>query len=472
MPLLMLWLAGCAAVPRPVDLSVEQTACFELFEQVDMTIQQAGLRDEGDSPISGFPYLRSNRLLAALAGQALEGERLDNWLRHLGELDARARQFELQRHGQPVAGMTPQALGRELDTCRTRLLTADKQRRERLARLRKEAEVADDYVFAWRVAGLYPLSAPIFTLGINNWHNDIHATFATPLAELPQQGTLHRWASAIRQPLSDATLQQWLQNRDPLGLLQGEAAQQQQVFDHFAPIWEVDVADDHDRPARIIWRDGIQPDLQAPAEYRWLSHVLLDGTLLPQLNYLIWFPARPGEDIYAGWLDGLLWRVTLDTDGTPLLYDSIHPCGCYHQFFPAPRMQQRQDLSWFYRERPLIPQTAPVGEQLVIRIASRNHYIQRVYIADADHPVQTLQTLPYDQLRAIPSSDGNSHHSLFGRHGLVTGSERPERFLFWPMGIRSPGAMRQSGRQPTAFVGRRHFDDPHLIDSLFERVKP
>jgi len=49
----------------------------------------------------------------------------------------------------------------------------------------------------------------------------------------------------------------------------------------------------------------------------------------------------------------------------------------------------------------------------------------------------------------------------------VHGSERGERFILWPMGIRSPGAMRQWGRHAVAFVGRRHFDDPFLISSLF-----
>jgi hypothetical protein len=36
------------------------------------------------------------------------------------------------------------------------------------------------------------------------------------------------------------------------------------------------------------------------------------------------------------------------------------------------------------------------------------------------------------------------------------------------MGIRSAGAMRQWGRQATAFVGRRHFDDADLIERRFE----
>jgi hypothetical protein len=37
------------------------------------------------------------------------------------------------------------------------------------------------------------------------------------------------------------------------------------------------------------------------------------------------------------------------------------------------------------------------------------------------------------------------------------------------MGIASPGAMRQWGRHATAFIGRRHFDDPRLFDQRFER---
>ncbi|WP_461516865.1 hypothetical protein [Porticoccus sp.] len=52
----------------------------------------------------------------------------------------------------------------------------------------------------------------------------------------------------------------------------------------------------------------------------------------------------------------------------------------------------------------------------------------------------------------------------------MPGSQRPERLLLWPMGVRSAGAMRQWGRHAVAFVGRRHFDDPRLIESLFKQV--
>ena len=54
----------------------------------------------------------------------------------------------------------------------------------------------------------------------------------------------------------------------------------------------------------------------------------------------------------------------------------------------------------------------------------------------------------------------------FDRHGLLVGTGRLERFFLWPSGIRSPGAMRARGRRATAFVGRRHFDAPELLDGL------
>ena len=40
------------------------------------------------------------------------------------------------------------------------------------------------------------------------------------------------------------------------------------------------------------------------------------------------------------------------------------------------------------------------------------------------------------------------------------------------MGVLGPGAMRQWGRHATAFVGRRHFDDPWLLERYFTLTKP
>lgn len=105
----------------------------------------------------------------------------------------------------------------------------------------------------------------------------------------------------------------------------------------------------------------------------------------------------------------------------------------------------------------------------MLRIAARSHYLERVRYAPRSTAAvgitpYTLES--YDTLRSLPKPDG-TRRSLFDPNGFVAGSERLERFLFWPMGIANPGAMRQSGRHATAFVGRRHFDDPRLIDERF-----
>ena len=73
-------------------------------------------------------------------------------------------------------------------------------------------------------------------------------------------------------------------------------------------------------------------------------------------------------------------------------------------------------------------------------------------------------------LRSLALAD-DARRSLFGPDGIVAGTERGERWLFWPMGIAEPGAMRQWGRHATAFVGIRHFDDPNLIERYFDLLE-
>ncbi|HEY9096977.1 MAG TPA: hypothetical protein VIN35_14625, partial [Hydrogenophaga sp.] len=90
-----------------------------------------------------------------------------------------------------------------------------------------------------------------------------------------------------------------------------------------------------------------------------------------------------------------------------------------------------------------------------------------------------LKGIPYtaldaNQLRSLPlgqtTSATDDRRSLYGPDGIVAGTQRGERYLFWPMGVRDAGAQRQWGHHATAFVGRRHFDDPDLIERRFRRV--
>jgi hypothetical protein len=261
-------------------------------------------------------------------------------------------------------------------------------------------------------------------------------------------------------------------SRDLLGIPSPTTDDLDRLFDAFSPLWEVDVTNDDDRIGKLRWDNRPVVDVAQPTLYRKVSHTRFGDQVLLQLNYIVWFPARPGNDLYAGRLDGINWRVTLGPDGEPWLFDAIHNCGCYHEFFPSWHLRLRDDLPTSYFESPLLPQQAPEQRPLVLRIAHRTHFIQRVYHDESppESPAvaQTMAWEEYDTLRSLPADGG--HHSLFGEHGLIASTERSERFILWPMGIRSPGAMRQWGHHATTFVGRRHFDDSFLIESLFERA--
>ena len=105
---------------------------------------------------------------------------------------------------------------------------------------------------------------------------------------------------------------------------------------------------------------------------------------------------------------------------------------------------------------------------MVIRVAAGNHYVQRVYFeAGGANVSYSLQV--YRELRSLPAGAGR--RSLFAPDGLVPASRRGERWLLWPSGVRSPGAMRQWGHHAVAFLGKRHFDDPELMARYF-RLRP
>lgn len=445
-----LLLSACATSPAPPTASLVH--CQALYEALDQT---------DDSPtawarIEGFPYLRVDRFLASYRHEPLDQAALRAWLERLAALDRQARLIE-------HAGLLPD----QFDTCARHWLNHDLHQPERLAQLRQQAVVAPDYSTVKRVVGLYPLLALPVRLGIKRWHEDTRAVFAQPLNALPVTGELRRYQPPERLPLSTA-----LPDRDALGVPNPTVAQQQALFARYAPVFEIDVAGQYDLPGRPYWRSDGLPTVAGdePVVYRYLSYTRWQGEALLQLNYLIWFAERPltgPSDLYGGPLDGLIWRVTLATDGTPLMYDTLHACGCYHLFFPGPALRLRPDAQNL-PEPPLLPQPAPqptAHERLVIRIASGTHYVQRVY-ADHSAPGITYGWRDYADLYQTPTAGGGTR-SLFDDQGLIAGTERHERWLLWPMGIASAGAMRERGRHATAFVGRRHFDDADLLESLF-----
>ncbi len=407
-------------------------------------MQRAGVRDAENHRVPGHAALRISRLEAALAPAAADPA-FPTWVERLRALDESDRRVEIGNL--PIAERPPHE---RLAACSRQLAevaVADAGSRERL---REAARVPDHYSSTARAAGLYALTRRPFFAGVQAW----------------QTGHEREMREALVNP------------RPALRLVPELVATSgdEHLLAAFAPVLDIDTAGAFDQIGRPSWNDDGKPfiDRADPVLFQRLTHTLVGGQRLVQLVYTLWFPERPSQgafDLLAGQLDGVVLRITLASDGKPWMLDTIHACGCYHLFFPAPGVTLRegapQDEEWAFVPASL-PPLAP-GERFVVRLSSVAHQVIGIGIgtrAGAETSGARYRREPESLLRRLPFPGGGTR-SLYGPDGLVAGSERAERWLFWPMGITSAGAMRQWGHHATAFVGRRHFDDADLLDRRF-----
>jgi hypothetical protein len=124
----------------------------------------------------------------------------------------------------------------------------------------------------------------------------------------------------------------------------------------------------------------------------------------------------------------------------------------------------------FWQEPLWIAGTAPETDKgLALHVSAGSHYLMNVTagVPETELVPQHYGLEPHNTLRA-PSWAGQR---LFDEGGMIPGTERLERFLLWPTGVPSAGAMRQWGNHATAFVGTRHFDEPWLLQEYFQRAE-
>ena len=503
-------LGGCAAVPAsaPPSAAPEQAsalqACQAWFNALDGQTDASGVRDAAAARVAGHAYLRVDRFTASLidrlpaqpdaaGGQAAH----DQWIERLLALDRKARQHELANL--PSAAVRGLATRFDLadrptmlaytKVCGSLLADAQLGTPAQSTTLRQHLVVPDDYVDAYRVLGLYPLMRIPFLAGVRQFEEQTRKRFAAGAHAAVGEQRLRLWppgsmATGAANGRDDPRAKPHTASGNALGVPMPTAEQAQWLFERHAPVFDLAIAGTDDQPGALTW-DGTASDRPAPwprvdvaqpVVYRQLAHTRAGETSLLQLVYTIWFGARtPGTapiDLLAGRIDGLVWRVTLSPDGAPLVYDSIHPCGCYHLFFPAPGVMPRpapaDQAEWAFS-----PASAPAlkaDQRILLRVASASHYLEGIGVLDntaASGASMSYQWRDYDALRALPMPGGSSR-SVFGPDGFMPGTDRLESWLFWPMGIARAGAMRQWGHHATAFVGRRHFDDARLFEQRFD----
>ena len=482
--LFLLSATGCATQQPPqrdhLDSGNDRLAeCARWFAALDEAVSRSSVNDIAARRVVGFPYLRIDRFLAAMKDSAQSDRQIYlAWVERMRALDADGRRVEIANL--PATMIDDMAIGGrdELvlrsEDCAGELLSADSSDLNAEAELYRRAFVPDDYSKFKRALGLYELTRLPFYAGVRAWQDRASQTFADARQGKPPAHPMLRYVPPDIPVYSRREVSKILAraSKHPLGLPQLTDRERDRLFATYAPIFEVETSGDPDRIGRLYWSSATTPqvDVSRAVVYRRLGYTRVENRTLLQLVYTAWMPERPKEgsfDLLGGHLDGIVWRVTLAPNGEPVLFDSIHPCGCYHMFFPTPRLEPLpaplHTLEWSFT--PTTLPTIPENSRLKVSVQTRTHYLRDVSPGDSTDGTE-YRFAEYDELRTLPLPGGGSR-SIFGPDGLIAGTERGERFLFWPMGIASAGAMRQSGTQATAFVGRRHFDDADILEKRF-----
>ncbi len=499
-PVAMLLLSGCAsphdssrgqewgrARLANLDSTSDVRRCAEAFTSIDAIIERAGTGDAQSAPISGFPHLRATRFLAALGARIEKGDdpAFNYWTEWMAKTAIKARSIELANLSDSTRGALDSRLGGRarsvIENCTEILRNFDGLRKETREILVSTVNVPDNYIDMRRVFGLYPLTAIPVLIGFDIWKQRNLTNFSQSPSKLKVRGeVLHYAPSAKATGISAEEIVVLLQHAsdNPLNIPNPTDEELRRLADVFAPIFAIDVVGEYDRIGKpTLAADGPPTiDTGAPLVYVQPSWIFFDGVPMLQISYLAWFSERPASgslDILSGRLDGLIWRVTIAPNGRPVLFDSIHPCGCYHLFFPVPPTALKDHRVNDPGEGTVVPITAPSlgpDQRMVLHISSGDHYLRALSVSNAEgaDPI-AYKMRPMDDLRSLPLPNGGTR-SLYNPKGIVKGTDRGERFLLWPMGIPNPGAMRQWGNHATAFVGRRHFDDPYLFERAFVRT--
>lgn len=491
-------LAGCASRQgldsspafAPFERTKEEQSCLDWLATLDAATDTAGSADAEARRLPGFPHLRLNRFLASFRDELESPEQWVTWLQHLKRLGVERRVVEISNLPGAILNSISTdraAASARVHACGDLLTSADLRSSMRLSTLRNRAIVPDDYSLWQRAAGIYPLTSIPFLFGVRDWQQRTLEAFARARVATTAPGGWREYV--IAGSASDGRFERPNLHPapgDPLGIPVMGAQELQALAVLHAPIFNVETAASYDRFGGLKFEihntngDGENTeagvDIGSPAVYVRHDFTRYGKMTLLQLTYTLWFPQRPAEhsfDMLSGKLSGVMVRMTFAPGGEIVLVDSAHACGCYHLFFPAPQTIARPvadaNEEWGFVPASLPPVTA--GQRLPVWLASRTHYLVRIDAAEAAMAANKFSLKSNEAMlnAGVPSPGSVAMtRSLYLPNGLVAGSERGERYLFWPMGIASAGQMRQWGHHATAFVGRRHFDDAHLIEKYFE----
>ncbi|MBT7410825.1 MAG: hypothetical protein HN826_14080 [Methylococcales bacterium] len=334
--LLFLTISGCTQNINPNNIhhnsqNSDLEQCRLMFSNIKKTITDNHTQDAQASTIKNFPYLRNNRFLASFRQQTLSDLAFKQWINQMEAIALQSIQIEI--HNLPPTIKSSMPTKQQIKNCSQQLKKQDffqsKSRFSNISQL-KTMTIDEEYQTWKRFFGAYWLTSWGMKLGIHQMHKTIKATYQVSLDKLTDNKRLIHYVPAEKIKKSSTTnIRKMIKNsyNNDLKIPQLSNSELSQLFENFAPIWAIDVKTNQDKIGNPQWIQGMQQaviDIAHPNIFHYHSHTRFNHKNLLQLNYVIWFPSRPAEsfiDILSGHLDGLIWRVTLDEDGSVLVYD-------------------------------------------------------------------------------------------------------------------------------------------------------
>lgn len=431
--------------PAAARLNAQLKACRVSYAEVEARIEKAGVRDAGYHVVDGFPYLRSDRLMASFTQELKDANTFSTWVLQLRDNEAFARDIELRNLG--MSNQERAGLLSDLRLCSVWLSFNE---------LQDEATLAQ--VFKGIPVPAAPVSAAVSTQkALQEREALIKADLAQPLQQLTSPGTLALWQPQALPADATEPLPFEKMPHDELGRSGMTTQQWNALAALHAPRWLIETAGASDHPGAPVWRSAPEQktvslgiDTHKPTVYYQASFARMGQRSLIQFTYFIFF-APSASDSAA--LDGMAWRVTLDPAGKPLIYDSVRMDGSDHLWFPAQTLAMRQPVV----ESGLLLSATDLqvfNNAWAIRLKSADHLARRLVTVSSDDPKAKSYALePYENLLTLALPSGGTR-SIYQADGVLAGAT-PQR------------APRQLGALPATPTGKHYFDDPYLIETVY-----
>lgn len=476
--LIAVLLSGCASNSGPapeqdpfVGWYASYRTCRAEYEAMDARVAAAGVADPQYFRVPGYPYLRTDRVLASFAHEVATIDEIGGWVRKMRELDQESREFEYRNLGMSMQEAA-ESRSRFLNCGRTLAAIEFNDAPHAFAALQDVVMPPDLYSTAQRAFGFYAFTARGMRARMEARRKALEEAYATPVDQLPARAALRLWQV---KPEADKRLAQNPYKGmlpDELGFPGLTDSQWRALAEHYAPRLWIETASAEDEPAQpVLTQQGPSADPTRHDSNFHITFTRFGGIPLTQINYLFWFR---GPDAHAP-LDGFIWRVTLDPQAKPLVYESLHASGRDHRIYPAQPLARRPNGEGSSVPVAIAPKLAP-AHGATLRISAGTHEILRVLgpeemPIDARGEAQSYDLTRYEDLMALARPEGGTR-SLFGPDGIVPGPHAKDPIGGLASGISRPGALRALSRLPVAHVGRRHFDEAFLLETVFVPPTP